>query len=171
MAIDRSRLATPNLRTPHAALLYPGVALVEGSNVSVGRGTDLPFRRIGAPWLDPERVSAALPAEARAGVELTAEPFTPSASRHRGRPCHGLRLRIVDSDAIAPVALGLGLVRALHEAHPGDLDLDATAGMLADPALLTQIREGASLHELLATGSEDLRRFRRHRSAALLYED
>ena len=73
--------------------------------------------------------------------------------------------------SIAPVALGLELVRALHAVHPEELDLDATAGMLADPALLTHIREGASLSELLATRAEELRRFRRQRSAALLYED
>lgn len=162
---------SPNLPDLDAVRLYPGVALVEGSNVSVGRGTDRPFRRVGAPWLDPDAVLAALPAEARAGVTFTVEAFTPAASRHRGRRCRGLRLHTDDPEAIAPVALGLGFVRALHEVHPEEVDLDAMSGMIADPALVTQIREGAALHELLATESEDLRRFRRHRSAALLYED
>lgn len=162
---------SPNLPTLEAVRLYPGIALVEGSNVAVGRGTDLPFRRIGAPWLDPDAVLQRLPTIARAGLTIEAEPFSPRSSRHRGRRCEGLRFTIEDPDAVAPVLLGLGLLAALHQAHPADFDLEATGGMVADPALVSLIRDGSSLDELMAFGAERLQRFRQERSGVLIYED
>ncbi len=162
---------SPNLPSLEAVRLYPGVALVEGSNVSVGRGTDRPFRRVGAPWLDLDAVLERLPSAARAGLTIQPEPFTPSASRHRGQRCNGLRLAVEAPAEVAPVTLGFALLRALRQAHPESFDLDATSGMVAEPALLSLIGEGASLDEILAFGAEGLRGFRRERSAALIYED
>ncbi|MAQ16392.1 MAG: serine hydrolase [Sandaracinus sp.] len=162
---------SPNLPDLDAVALYPGVALVEGANVAVGRGTDRPFQRVGAPWLDPEAVLGELPPAALAGVRASAEAFTPSSSRHRGRRIPGIRFEVVDRDQVRPVALGLALLRALARAHPEDFDLDATEGMVADPSLLDAIRAGAPLPALLAHGGAIARQFRTRRARVLMYED
>ena len=105
------------------------------------------------------------------GVRASAEAFTPSSSRHRGRRIPGIRFEVVDRDQVRPVALGLALLRALARAHPEDFDLDATEGMVADPSLLDAIRAGAPLPALLAHGGAIARQFRTRRARVLMYED
>lgn len=111
---------SPNLPTPEAARLYLGVALVEGTNVSVGRGTDAPFARLGAPWMDPDALLASLPA--LEGLSVEATRFTPSARPYRGERCRGLAFSLDDVERFDPLALGEALVRALATTHPGAWD-------------------------------------------------
>ena len=80
---------SPNLRSVAEAVLYPGVALVEGTNVSVGRGTDTPFEVVGAPWID-DRLAERLQAESLSGVAFASTQFTPTSSTYAGRDCTGI---------------------------------------------------------------------------------
>ena len=162
---------SPNLPSLDAVALYPGLALVEGANVAVGRGTDEPFQRLGAPWLDPEALLAALPPEAMRGVRVDAESFTPTASRHRGQRIPGLRFAVTDRAAVQPVRLGLAILRGLAHAPGGGLVLSETGGMVADPELLGAIESGASQEALEAHGTGILAEFVRSRRAVLMYED
>ncbi|HEY7513982.1 MAG TPA: DUF1343 domain-containing protein, partial [Vicinamibacteria bacterium] len=117
---------SPNLRSAEAALAYPGLALLEGTNVSEGRGTDAPFLLLGAPWLAPDR--AALEVNAP-GFLVEAASFTPRAlegvrsPRYAGVPCRGLRVRVGDGANARPYALGLALLSWLR-GEPGFRFLD-----------------------------------------------
>jgi hypothetical protein len=93
------RLDAASMRSPVSAILYPGVALVEGSNVSVGRGTGRPFEFVGAPWIDGPALAQELARRAIAGVRFAPVDFTPVSDRYSGEPCHGVRIILVDRAA------------------------------------------------------------------------
>src|SRR5204862_4815863 len=90
---------SPNLRSVRQAILYPGVALVEGTNVSVGRGTETPFEILGAPWIDASQLVEALQAANLAGVAFESAEFTPKASTYAGQLCKGIRLEVKSRQA------------------------------------------------------------------------
>ena len=83
---------SPNLRSVDAAVVYPGVALIEGTNVSVGRGTPTPFELVGAPWIEGPVLAAYLERRRIAGVRFEPAAFTPSSDRYAGKRCHGIRI-------------------------------------------------------------------------------
>jgi uncharacterized protein YbbC (DUF1343 family) len=125
---------SPNLTRPESAWLYLGVALVEGTNVSVGRGTDAPFERVGAPWIDADALLAAMPP--LDGVAITTTRFTPTARPYRNEPCRGLAFAITDVERFDPLTLGEALVRALARVHPGRWDRERLPRMIGDDATL-----------------------------------
>lgn len=160
---------SPNLRTPAEALLYPGVALLEATNVSVGRGTATPFEVVGAPWMDGAKLAAALARSAVAGVRFEPTTFTPASSRHAGVRCSGLRFTVTDPAAFAPVTLGVALAVALRALYPSAWDRGKLAPLLASPAALTAIDRGASVDAVVATWGPSLTRFVADREKYLLY--
>src|SRR5712675_643882 len=97
---------SPNMRSLTEATLYPGVGLVEGTNVSVGRGTDAPFELLGAPWIDSAAFARALSAS---GVLFEPVTFTPNAAIYRGEKCNGVKVRVVDRDRFDPVRTGIAI--------------------------------------------------------------
>jgi uncharacterized protein YbbC (DUF1343 family) len=111
---------SPNMRTPDTALVYPGTCLIEGTNVSEGRGTDQPFEVIGAPWIDGELLSAAMNGIGLPGVRFVAVKFIPSASKFAGLECSGVWIQVEDRGAFQPVLTGVHLVRSLHDSYPND---------------------------------------------------
>src|SRR5262249_19547880 len=119
---DRTGLAwvnpSPNLRSLGAALLYPGIGLVEPTNGSVGRGTDRPFEWFGAPWLDGRRVAVALAEEGLAGVRFVPHTLTPTGSVHKGKECGGVQVFVDDWAAFRPVRTGLAVACVLRRLHP-----------------------------------------------------
>jgi uncharacterized protein YbbC (DUF1343 family) len=112
---------SPALRTFHAVALYPGLCLFEAFNVSVGRGSDVSFESIGAPWLDPDAVIDHLRSDALEGVRFIEESFSPSVRPYRGDVCRGVRVEVLDDRVVRPVMLGMQLVRAVNRAHPDRL--------------------------------------------------
>ena len=110
---------SPNMRSLDEALLYPGIGILETTNLSVGRGTATPFEHIGAPWMNGEAVARALRAAGIPGVTVAATEFTPTASKFKGQPCSGVRFTITDRVALDPVRLGLTLASILVH-HHGD---------------------------------------------------
>jgi len=111
---------SPNIRDETAALLFPGVGLIEGSNVSVGRGTPDPFHVFGAPWMDGVQVSNALNALALPALRTEPVTFTPQDAGHRyyRERCSGVRFLVDDRQAFSPAALGLGLIQTLRSLYP-----------------------------------------------------
>ena len=101
---------SPNMRTLDTARIYPGLCLLEGTNLSEGRGTDLPFLQFGAPWLNAERLCQTLNDLSLPGVRFDVTTFTPTASKHKGLHCQGLRLHITDSSRLEPFILGVQIV-------------------------------------------------------------
>jgi uncharacterized protein YbbC (DUF1343 family) len=108
---------SPNLPTPAAAMVYPGQVIWEGTNVSEGRGTTQPFELFGAPFLDPEKIGNAIPADALAGVILRPATFEPTANKWEGTPCKGFQIHVTDPDTYRPYRLSLELLRAIYTHH------------------------------------------------------
>lgn len=160
---------SPNLRTLTEAVLYPGVAMVEGANVSVGRGTDTPFELLGAPWIDASELSRYLAARAVPGVQFAPAEFTPASDRFRGQPCHGVRITVTDRDTLDSPALGVELASALQRLYPDDFRLDQTLGNIGSRAVVAAIRAGDDPSSIVAVWQADLDEFRARRTRYLLY--
>src|SRR5678815_1114458 len=109
---------SPNMRSLTEATLYPGVGVVEGTNVSVGRGTDSPFELLGAPWIKAKELSLYLNGRGISGVRFVPTSFTPSASNYAGQKCEGVNLVLLDRNALDAPELGIELAAALHKLYP-----------------------------------------------------
>jgi uncharacterized protein YbbC (DUF1343 family) len=136
---------SPNIRDLTAASLYPGVGLLEGTNVSVGRGTPAPFHVFGAPWIDAAALAARLDRAALPGLKYEALTFTPSAGHHphAGVVCNGVRFVVEDRAEILPSELGLALIRALRSDYPKKWEFERLDGLLARPDLMDAIEDGS----------------------------
>ena len=110
---------SPNLRSPAAVLAYAATVLIEGTNLSEGRGSERPFETIGAPWCDGERLAGAMTALDLPGVRFAPLSFTPATSKHQGQRCGGLRFEVVDEVRYDPLLTGLSLIDAVRKLHPG----------------------------------------------------
>jgi uncharacterized protein YbbC (DUF1343 family) len=109
---------SPAMPDYEAALLYPGACLLEGTNLSEGRGTSTPFRVAGAPWLDAYRLADSFNALDLPGVRARPAQFTPSTSKFSGQLCYGVMLHVTDAQATRPVAMGLHLLAQIIALHP-----------------------------------------------------
>ncbi|HZW36002.1 MAG TPA: DUF1343 domain-containing protein [Candidatus Deferrimicrobiaceae bacterium] len=110
---------SPNMPTPETALVYPGMCLLEGTNVSEGRGTTRPFELFGAPWLDAYRLAEALASERLPGARFRPASFVPAWDKHAGARCHGVEIFIVDREAFRPFRTGVACVAAARAQDPG----------------------------------------------------
>ncbi len=161
---------SPNLREPPQVLLYPAVALLEGTNVSVGRGTDRPFEVVGAPWMDAEAIVRRLAEERLAGVRVEPTAFVPRAGPHRRRRCNGVRLEVTDRDAYRPVRTGLALARALRAEHADRWDPERLALLVGSRRTADAAVAGEPLDGIAAAWEPELARFRAVRARYLAYE-
>lgn len=116
-------MTSPNIPRYETALLYPGTCLIEGTNLSEGRGTADPFAILGAPFIRAEEFSRAFNGLGCPGVVATPVYFTPVASKHQGVLCGGIHLHIVDEGRLRPVELGLRLLDLLRRMYPRDFQL------------------------------------------------
>ena len=165
---------SPNMPTPDTALVYPGMGLLEGTNVSEGRGTTRPFETIGAPWVDAPALAARLNAMDLPGVRFRPTWFTPTFSKHAGKACAGVQLHVTDSAAFRPVRTGLAVLKALHDQHPKDFAFlpgeppffDRLAGV---GDLRAAIMRGDTLEAIEARWQRQLTAFDTLRRQHLLY--
>jgi uncharacterized protein YbbC (DUF1343 family)/CubicO group peptidase (beta-lactamase class C family) len=161
---------SPNMRSLAAAALYPGVGLLETTNLSVGRGTEAPFEVIGAPWLDGARLAAYLSARRIPGLRFTPVHFTPESSVFAERLCGGLRFTIVDREALKPVALGIEIASALRTLYPLDWQISRSGALLANAATLARLEAGDPPDVIVASWKKELEAFGSIRAKYLLYE-
>jgi uncharacterized protein YbbC (DUF1343 family) len=173
-------LPSPNMPTPDTALVYPGMCLLEGTNLSEGRGTTRPFELWGAPWLDAERLAADLAAMRLPGVAFRPAAFVPTFDKHRGERCHGVQLHVTDRNAFRPVRAGIACVMAARAQDPQRFawrtePYEFVEGVLAFDLLSGSSREreaiekGASLAEIVKAWVPEERAFLKRRSQHLLY--
>jgi len=166
---------SPNVRSLTAALLYPGIGLLETTNLSVGRGTDRPFEMIGAPWLDGRRLAAALANEASqrpgndAGVRLVPCRFTPSSSIYAGQECGGVQTFLDDWKTFSPLNIGLTIARELHRLYPDDWKSAGYQKLLAHPRTYQALLRLDSIDQIRALWQADLDEFLTIRKKYLLY--
>ena len=161
---------SPNLRTLTEATLYPGVAMVEGANVSVGRGTDTPFELLGAPWVDARKLAAHLNERKIQGVRFLPVDFTPRSDAFRGQMCHGVNIVLLDRQALNSPELGVELVAALQRLFPRDFQIDKTLPLVGARWVLDAVKKGADPSAIVLRSYEGLEQFRKVRAKYLLYQ-
>ncbi len=171
---------SPNMPTWETALVYPGMVLFEGTNISEGRGTALPFQLFGAPFLDRKRVLDHVDEAALEGVVLRPLTFEPAFDKYRGEACSGFQIHVTDRDRFRPYRLGLALLQALRGAHPEHfawlappyeyewekLPIDILIG---SSAVRKGIETGGNLDRLESEWKPGLDQYRDRREPCLLY--
>jgi len=161
---------SPNLRSLREAELYPGVALIEGTNVSVGRGTDTPFEWIGAPWIKARELSEYLNARAISGVRFVPVSFTPSSSVYAGQLCQGVNFVVLDRNTLDAPELGVELALALRKLYPKDFKMERMAELLVNQAAYDALAAGQDPRRVAEGWREALEKFGEVRAKYLLYK-
>ncbi len=160
---------SPNLRSLEAAALYPGVALIEGTNLSVGRGTDTPFEIVGAPWIDGKELASYLNARYIAGVRFVATNFTPTSGTYARQPCSGIHIIITDRESLDAPELGIELAAALHQLSPLGFDIAPMNKLLVNKAIFAAIQAGQDPHRIADDWRDALEQFMQVRAKYLIY--
>ncbi len=160
---------SPNMRSLTQATLYPGIGAIEGTRISVGRGTGAPFEQIGAPWIDGIHLAAALNARGLAGVRFYPVAFTPQSSQFAGLQCQGVFILVDDRQTLQPVRLGLEVAAILHRLYPAEYRLEEEQNLLGSETALAQILAGADPADLVKTWQTDEEQWRLLRRRYLLY--
>ncbi|MGL4555519.1 MAG: exo-beta-N-acetylmuramidase NamZ family protein [Gemmataceae bacterium] len=173
-------LPSPNMPTPDTALVYPGQCLLEGTNLSEGRGTTRPFELCGAPGIDAAAVARRLTDEGLPGVAFRPAWFKPTFQKHAGRTCGGVQLHVTDRESFRPVRTGFAVLAALRDACPAFRWRTETYEFVSDvPAidlLFGSDRERLGLEagrpwaEIAAEWVPEEEEFRAGRASALLYD-
>jgi uncharacterized protein YbbC (DUF1343 family) len=161
---------SPNMRSLTAAILYPGIGLLETTNLSVGRGTDTPFEMIGAPWLDGDRPARVLNQARLPGVQFRAVAFTPDASVFRGQPCQGVTIKITNRGEFEPLRTGFEIARQLRMLYPDAWKADGYDRLLGNKQVFEAILAAKSVEEIESIYRPGLKDFRRRRAQFLLYD-
>jgi uncharacterized protein YbbC (DUF1343 family) len=161
---------SPNMRSLTEATLYPGVGLLETTNVSVGRGTDTPFELLGAPWMDGRKLAAYLNGRGIAGVTFVPVRFTPRASVFKGEECGGVNFVVTNRSLFRPVRAGLEIAVALRRLYPQEWKVDDYVRLLANADTLERVKRGDEPSAIVASWQPRLDEFRRARSRVLLYK-
>ncbi|HYR90854.1 MAG TPA: exo-beta-N-acetylmuramidase NamZ domain-containing protein [Terriglobia bacterium] len=160
---------SPNMRSLTEATLYPGIGLLETTNVSVGRGTETPFEVVGAPWIDGRRLAAGLNGARLTGVRFVPVRFTPRASVHKDAECGGINIVITDRAQFEPITTGLEIAAQLLKMYPKDFAADKFRGLLVNQKVHDAFLQGADGRAMLQVWESDLAGFRVIRAGYLLY--
>jgi uncharacterized protein YbbC (DUF1343 family)/CubicO group peptidase (beta-lactamase class C family) len=161
---------SPNMRSLTEATLYPGVGLLEFTNVSVGRGTDTPFELVGAPWIDGRKLATYLNGRGLAGVRFVPVRFTPRASVFKEQECNGVNLIVTDRARFRPVRAGLEVAVALRRLFPADWKVEDYRKLLVNAEALERVRRAEEPEAIERAWLPALAEFRRERARALLYK-
>ncbi|HYR46923.1 MAG TPA: serine hydrolase [Thermoanaerobaculia bacterium] len=160
---------SPNMRSLAAAALYSGIGLLETTNLSVGRGTETPFEVIGAPWLDGRRLSEVLAAHSIPGARFSPVHFTPASSVFAGQRCGGIRIDVVDREALRSVSLGIEIAAALRDLYPVDWERKGFVKLLANGAAFERLEKGDTAPAIVGSWQKDVEEFEKRRAKSLLY--
>jgi uncharacterized protein YbbC (DUF1343 family) len=173
MWLDETNLTwvnpSPNMRSLTEATLYPGVGLLETTNVSVGRGTDTPFEVVGAPWIDGPQLAAYLNGRRIPGVRFVPIRFTPTSSVFKGEACSGINMIITDRARFRPLLNGIEVAVALRKLYSSEWKVDSYLRLLVNADTLDRVKRGSTPEEIVRSWSAKLDEFRRVRAKALIY--
>ena len=161
---------SPNLRSLNEATLYPGVALIEGTNVSVGRGTDTPFEVLGAPWINGRELAAYLNAREIPGVRFVPVRFTPFSSNYAGQLCPGVNLVLTARKFLDSPELGIELAAALLKLYPQQFHVEKMTDILANQAVYEAIVHGEDPHRIALDWQNDLEKFEQIKEKYVIYK-
>jgi uncharacterized protein YbbC (DUF1343 family) len=173
-------LPSPNMPAPETAAVYPGQVLLEGTNLSEGRGTTRPFEIWGAPWLDTAELRARFAARRLPGVTLREHDFQPTFHKWQGQVCRGFQIHVTGHAIYLPYLTTLALLQDVAALHRSEfswkeppyeyvtdrLPIDVLTG---DPAVREAIESGGDLRKLAASWRPELRAFRKEAAEHLIY--
>lgn len=160
---------SPNMRSLTEATLYPGVGMIEGTNISVGRGTDTPFEVVGAPWIKPLDFAKYMNERGISGVRFVPVNFTPKESKYANENCGGVNIVLLDRNFFDAPELGLELASALHKLYPAEYKMDRLNWLLVNQASFDAMSTGQDPREVWETWRDELDRFETIRKKYLIY--
>jgi uncharacterized protein YbbC (DUF1343 family)/CubicO group peptidase (beta-lactamase class C family) len=161
---------SPNIRSLNAALLYPGVAMIEFmTNYSVGRGTDAPFEQIGADWIKGQGLAAALNSQFIPGVRAYPTTFQPTSSNFAGQTIEGVRFVITDRESFDSTRLGIEIASALQTLYPGKTDFEKCKGLIGNRETISGLQQGRDAIDIWTPAQADAIKFADRRKPFLLY--
>lgn len=165
-------LPSPNMPTPDTGIVYPGTGLIEGTNMSEGRGTTKPFELIGAPYMKSTELAEKLNGLKLPGVRFRAASFTPTFSKHQNKLCHGVELYVTNRSAFKPVNTGIAIIKTVHDLYPDDFEFLPSGNfnrLIGNGWVKAMIEQGASIDEIVNKYEADQKRFMNIRKKYLLY--
>jgi uncharacterized protein YbbC (DUF1343 family)/CubicO group peptidase (beta-lactamase class C family) len=160
---------SPNMRNLIQATLYPGIGAIEGTNVSVGRGTDTPFEQAGAPWIDGVKLAEMLNAKNLSGIRFYPIRFTPTSSKYANQECQGVFMVVTDRAALRPVRVGAEIAGALVRLHGAQYEIEAAERLFGSKENLARLRAGDDPSTLVGGWSTAESRWRLLRAKYLIY--
>jgi uncharacterized protein YbbC (DUF1343 family)/CubicO group peptidase (beta-lactamase class C family) len=161
---------SPNMRNLTEATLYPGIGLLETTNLSVGRGTDTPFEIIGAPWIDAQKLALYLNQRNIPGVRFVPVQFVPKSSVFKGEKCNGVNVIITNRQIFRPVRTGIEIAVALRKLFPSEWKIENYNHLLANSAVFEKIKLAESPEDIEKSWQEELNRFKKIQALFLLYK-
>ncbi|MGB7200790.1 MAG: exo-beta-N-acetylmuramidase NamZ domain-containing protein [Pyrinomonadaceae bacterium] len=161
---------SPNMRSLTEATLYPGIGLLETTNLSVGRGTDTPFEIVGAPWLDGQKLAKYLNERSIKGVRFVPIRFKPNASVFKDEQCSGINIIITDRASFNSVRTGFEIAGALRRLYPNDWQVDRYGRLLVNNEILEMVKRGDSPEVIERAAAEKSAEFLKRRASFLLYK-
>jgi uncharacterized protein YbbC (DUF1343 family) len=160
---------SPNMRNLTEAILYPGLGILESTNVSLGRGTDTPFELLGAPWIQPRELAAYLNARSLSGVRFVPTEFTPNASVYAQKKCGGVNIIVTDRNSLDSPELGIEIASALHSLYPQQFEMKNLDNLMLNKATLDAITAGQDPRRVGLDWVEAIELFKPIRAKYLLY--
>ena len=161
---------SPNMRSLTEATLYPGIGLLETTNVSVGRGTDTPFEIVGAPYIDGRKLAMYLNERNLKGVRFVPVKFKPSASVFKDESLGGINIIITDRNAFESVKTGIEIAAALRKLHPNEWQVDKYSKLLVNAEILEKLKAGNTPEEIEKIWRKQSDDFKKRRASFLLYK-
>ena len=165
-------MPSPNMPALDTAIVYPGQVILEGTNVSEGRGTTRPFELFGAPWIDGYGLAAKLNGLGLPGVAFREAWFTPTFSKFQGERCGGCQVHVLDRKAYRPVETTLAVIKTIRDVYPGmfQFHADYFDKVMGTSRVRETLESGRTIKDIVAAWAPDLLKFEELRKPYLLYK-
>ena len=160
---------SPNMRNITEAILYPGIGMIETTNISVGRGTDTPFELAGAPWITAEDLARYLNAREIAGVRFVPVYFTPGSSIYASERCGGVNIVLTDRNALDGPEMGIELASALQKLYPAQFKITGLDALMMNKASLDALVAGEDPRRIAESWRDAQEHFNAIRTRYLIY--
>ena len=160
---------SPNMKTLEGAIIYPGLGLIEFTNISVGRGTEIPFESVGAPWIDGEKLAERLNEKQLFGVRFEAVKFTPPVRQYANELCKGVRIRVTDHATFEPVLFGLTLMEVLIKDYGDRWERRNLNTLMLHSEALRMLESGQPARMIDALWQKEREEFLKRRERYLIY--
>ena len=160
---------SPNMKTVDGAILYPGLGLLEFTNLAVGRGTEIPFEIVGAPWIDGEKLAETLNAKKLPGVRFEATEFTPTVRQYANERCKGVRIRVFNREIFDSVLFGLTLMEVLVQNYGDQWERRNLNTLMLHRKALSMIGAGVSATEINDLWKKENEDYLKRRARYLIY--